>query len=765
MGAGFLFACGGELESKPPTEAGAPSPSTVQPVAEASYVGSQQCAECHEGQGKAWTDSHHDLAMQEPNAESVLGHFDGREIVLDGQTWEFMARESRDPFRVRVPESDGEPRIREIAYTFGAMPLQQYLVRSAGGRLQPLPVAWDSRDEAQGGQRWFHLYEGQSIPSTDSLHWNGRLQTWNHQCASCHSTHLEKRYDEVTDEYDTRWAEIDVGCEGCHGKGSSHVRWARAGATGTENGLRVLLGKSASQWSFADGQTIAKRSAGAEPANELDTCAPCHARRSPLTTSNEPPQSFLDAYQPALLDEGLYFDDGQIRDEVYVWGSFAQSAMHDAGVTCSDCHDPHSLEVRGGPDAVCSSCHAPIRFASTDHHGHPENSDGASCVACHMPSHVYMGVDARRDHSMRVPRPDISQQLGAPDACTSCHNDRDPEWAAASLEARGALRKTAHPGVAIHNARTAAPGAQSQLAEVVTNSNIAALTRATAASLLDAARDPAAASALRNAAQDSQALVRIGALRALARITPAARVAVAEPLLRDPVRSVRTEAARVLAPAPPNAWPPGTRVALADAVADYRKSQLANSDRFEAQLNLSTLEAQLGNPAEAIRRAERALEFEPAAVAARVNLADLLRASGREEDSDHVLRSGLEAAPNSADLRFALGLSLVRQGATERAIGELALAAELAPQTPRFAYTHGIALHSTGRSTEAVEALTAATKASPAAARDLDLLFALATIERDRGNYEAAIDWAEQLAAANPGDPRPATLLRQIQKR
>lgn len=761
MGASLLLACSGELEPKT-SDQGNVATQVPHVVAKTSYVGSERCAECHARQSNAWTDSHHDLAMQEPTADAVLGHFDGREIVLDGQTWQFLAREADSPFRIRVPESDGDPRIREIAYTFGVRPLQQYLVHATDGRLQPLPVAWDSREEASGGQRWFHLYEGQAVPNTDSLHWTGRLQTWNHQCASCHSTHLEKRYDEAADRYDTRWAEIDVGCEGCHGKGSDHVSWARAGGTEPEDGLRAMLGRSASKWSFADGATIASRTTAGGQANELDTCAPCHSRRSQLTPSNEPPHTFLDAYQPALLEEGLYFDDGQIRDEVYVWGSFAQSRMHDAGVTCSDCHDPHSLEVRGGPDAVCSTCHAPARFASTEHHGHAEDSDGASCVACHMPSRIYMGVDARRDHSMRVPRPDISEQLGAPDACTSCHNDRDPQWAAASLDARGALRKTAHPGIAIHAARSGAPGAQAQLAEVVSDPSVSALARATAASLLDAGREPSAAAALYSATRDVEALVRIGSLRALERIAPGRRVALAAPLLSDPVKAVRTEAARLLAPAPPNAWPPGSRAALAGAVAEYRASQLANSDRFEAQLNLSALEAQLGNPPESIRRAERALEFEPMSVAARVNLADLLRASGREDPSDHVLRSGLSASPNSPELHFALGLSLVRQGASELAIEELARAVDLAPQTTRFAYTYGIALHSYGRSAQAIETLTAATKTSAAAAGDLDLLFALATIERDVGNPEAAIRWARRLAEAHPGDPRPATLLREL---
>ena len=756
----LALAC--EAETKEDATAPAPPPTPV----EATFVGSQQCAQCHPEEMAAWTDSHHDLAMQEPTSESVLGRFDGTELTLDGERWQFGDREpvGDKAYRIRVPEADGAPRVREIAYLFGVEPLQQYLVRTDGGRLQPLPVAWDSRAESEGGQRWFHLYEGESIRSSDSLHWSGRLQTWNHQCASCHSTNLEKNYDEATDRYDTRWAEIDVGCEGCHGKASKHIEWAQNGASGATqgSGLASLRGRSASRWSFVSGASIADRIVGSDSPNELDVCAPCHSRRTALTTRPEPSHAFLDDYLPALLEADLYFDDGQIRDEVYVWGSFVQSRMYAAGVTCSDCHDPHSLEIRDGPDDSCGNCHAAEAFATTEHHGHPEASEGASCVACHMPARTYMGVDKRRDHSIRVPRPDLSERTGSPDACTSCHSDRDSRWAANSLATRGALRTAPHPGTAIHAARQGAANAQSELASVVSNKDIAGIMRATAASLLDGSREAKANSATVTALGDSNALVRLGALRALERIEPRGRIALAQPLLRDPVAAVRLEAARILAPAPPENWPPGTRVSLAGPLGEYRYAQFANADRFEAQLNLSVLHAQLGETDEAIRRAERALKFEPMAVAARVNLSDLLRATGREAEANAVLRAGVAMTPDSAELHFALGLSLVRQGKSEAALAELERAAELAPAVLRFAYTYAIALNGLGRSDEAVVALVEATRTSESAARDGSLLFALATIERDRGNRTAAIRWARQLAATNPNDPRPETLLREL---
>ena len=157
---------------------------------------------------------------------------------------------------------------------------------------------------------------------------------------------------------------------------------------------------------------------------------------------------FLDAYLPALLEPGLYHSDGQIDGEVYEYGSFLQSRMHAASVTCSDCHDPHSLKLRAEGNALCAQCHLPERFDLSAHHNHEPGSAGAQCVNCHMPTKTYMVVDARRDHSIRVPRPDLSISLGTPNACTPCHADRPAQWAAEAVAGwyPGGRQTTPHYG-------------------------------------------------------------------------------------------------------------------------------------------------------------------------------------------------------------------------------------------------------------------------------------------------------------------------------
>lgn len=763
---GLLIGCTPDAPDRAastPAAAANPPTETVRAAETAApgYAGTQTCLECHAETSARWRGSDHDLAMQPATAASVLGDFSASDVVLDGQTWSFERRD--DGFFARPPEGDVSESEQRVAYTFGVRPLQQYLVHAAGGRLQPLPVAWDSRPREAGGQRWIHIYQGEGLRADDPLHWTGRVQTWNHQCAACHSTGLERRYLEANDRYETRWQEIDVGCEACHGPASLHVERARANDADGARAAILGLRHSAGRWTFTAGDPIARRSLPAEHAQrEIDTCAPCHSRRSRIAADPRPGDAFLDGYLPSLLEEGLYFADGRMRDEVYVWGSFQQSRMHAAGVGCSDCHDPHSLEVRDGPDAVCASCHQPAVFATPEHHGHGVESPGASCVACHMPERTYMQIDARRDHSLSVPRPDIAALTGSPTVCAACHEGRDAEWAAAQLAQRGALRDEPHPGVAFAAAWANEADAGTALAALIEDPAQPAITRSTAAALLGRALDRKTLPALRKALADSDALVRLGAVGALEALAPVDRLALGREHLRDPVLAVRIEAARTLVETPPEAWAPGERVALADALGDYRRSQEINADRVEAQLNLSALETRLGNTEAAIERARRALHFAPHEPVTHVNLADVLRRGGPsgEREAERVLREGLARQPASAELRLALGLSLVRQGLPEEALSEIERSYRQAPDSRRIAYTYAIALQSAGRIDESIAVLEQARSRAP---RDPELLYALATIERDRGRRAAAARWAGALLALDPTDRRAQSLLRSLE--
>ncbi len=749
------------------------------------FVGGPACVECHESEAAAWTGSHHDLAMQEASEETVLGDFADAVFTYFGETYRFFRRDGG--FLVEVISPDGAPQEYEIVYAFGVDPLQQYLIRFPGGRLQALGVAWDARPAVEEGQRWFHLYPDEEIASDDVLHWTRLAQNWNYMCAECHSTNLEKGYVLAEDRYETSWAEIDVSCEACHGPGSRHAAWARErgadvsdpdekargqtgdpapGLSAAEIGLVVELSTAEADWVFDPGAAIARKT-GSVSSAQVDACGRCHARRSVIAASYEHGRPLMDTHLPATLDEGLYHPDGQIDEEVYVYGSFLQSRMFAAGVTCTDCHDAHSLELHAAGNALCGRCHLPEAYDVQEHHFHAPDSIGAQCVECHMPSKTYMVVDPRRDHSFRAPRPDLSLSIGVPNACTECHADRSAEWAAgivaewyAPEEIAEETESGAHYGIPLAAAREGRPLGVEALPRLVDDSALPAIVRATAADLLVRHPSPPSLLATARALGDADPLVRAAAVRGMEAVEPDRRLNLVAPLLTDGALAVRIEAGRVLAPVPPELLTPAQRVELDRAIGEYVEAQLANADHPSAHVNLALLEANRRNLAAAERELRTAIRLGPHYVPAYVNLADVYRVLGRDAEGETLLREALELLPGEAALHHTLGLVYARLERWDEALAELALAVEAATENARFAFVYGIALNSAGRSAEAVEVLRASLDRAP---WDRDLLIGLATIHRDLGQLDAALGYARRLVEAWPEDTAARRLLSEFE--
>ncbi len=670
--------------------------------APATFVGRSTCTECHAAEADSWRGSHHDLAMQEPNAATVRGNFDDtvfeHSSTHQGKSHTVTSHFTRrdDGFFVRTEGVGGEPTNYRVAYTFGVEPLQQYLVETgAPGALQALPIAWDTRPADAGGQRWLHVYEDPPAHD-DPLHWTGPQQNWNHMCADCHSTGLVKGYDAQEQAFDTTWEEINVSCEACHGPGSQHVAAARAGAT-DGSGLVTLL-KRSGRWTFADGATTAHL-IDAEPqasSAQIDACGRCHARRAPIAPFEHGDDmhggDLHDAFSVTLLEDPLYYPDGQIRDEVYVYGSFLQSRMHTAGVACSDCHEPHSARLRLEGNALCTQCHAGNAYDVTEHHHHPVGGEGTACIDCHMPARDYMRVDPRRDHSFRVPRPDLSQQLATPNACTGCHVDQGDDWAADAVASWGA-EPGFHYGEALHAARTWQADAEALLLQVIEDPAQPAIVRASALTALVPYLSPASLPAVERALVDEHPLVRGGALAALEGAVPEAQRGLAEPLLADSVRTVRDRAARLLAWTAISGAPEAAASTLPAALDEVRSSLAWRADRPDSYLHLGDLEVRSGDDTAAEAAYRQALARSPFLTAAAINLADVYRATGRDPQAETLLRQVLERSPDDAGLHQALGLTLIRLGRSDEALKELRQAYQLAPDEPRFAYIYGVATH------------------------------------------------------------------------
>jgi len=727
--------------------------------ANAEYVGSITCRECHAAAYAAWETSHHSRAMQVAETGRVLGDFDDARFTYGSIASRFFQRDGT--FLVRTDAADGTLQDFEVKYTFGVTPLQQYLIEMPNGRLQALSIAWDARAKPEGGQRWFHLYPGDGVDHSDELHWTGRQQNWNFMCADCHSTNVRKGYDAAADRFKTTWSELNVACEACHGPGSAHVSESRK-PTGSEGrGLTVqLLERRGVRWDIDPSTHVPRRSVPRTTTAEISVCAQCHSRREQIAEAYTAGAPFEDYYAPSLITSGLYYPDGQQRDEVYTHGSFLQSRMAHAGVTCADCHDPHSGRPRAQGNTLCAQCHAPSKYDSGSHHFHPAKTPGAECVSCHMPATTYMGVDARRDHSIRIPQPDRSVTMGVPNACNGCHENRTAIWADEQLRARLGRAPAGFQTFAdaFHAADARDAGSADALRRVADDASHPPIVRASALARLADLPGRVAVDAAARHVGDPDPSVRRAALAIFDTLPPEDRVGPVARLLRDPVRSVRLQAAWLLAPASASLAGTSEEAAFTRAAEEFVASRRDRADRPEDRATLGIFYAQMGQTPEAVAEYRAAIRLAPRFPAAYINLSDLQREQGREPDAERTLREGLSMVPNDPMLHHALGLSLARTGRPAEAVVELKRASELSAEA-RFSYAYAVAMHSSGKIDEAIAILERARTRHP---RDGDVLFALATFHRDAGRTVKALEYAEQLGRFSPDDAEAQALIASL---
>ena len=741
---------------------------TAPPLA---YVGSATCAACHAGEAKAWAGSHHKAAMDHATGASVLGDFVNATFDHFGVKSRFFKHDGK--FLVETDGPDGRLAEFEIKYTFGVYPLQQYLIAFPDGRLQALGIAWDSRPKDKGGQRWFSLHPDEAIPHDDVLHWTKLEQNWNFMCAECHSTGVHKNYDAKADTFATAWAEISVGCETCHGQGSAHLAWAKAHAgapapAGGDDpkGLVVRFDERARRTWDIDPAT-GSAAPSAPPATlrkEVETCGLCHARRGQIAEDWAPGRWLSETHVVSPLARGLYFADGQMDDEVYNYGSFKQSKMFMKGVTCSDCHDPHSAKLKLPGDGVCLQCHAPDKYAVAAHARHEGADPPVGCPGCHMPARTYMVVHVRHDHGFRVPRPDLTVDLGAPNACDACHADKSAQWAADAVRGwHGPDRKGfQHYAAAFHDAWADAADAEALLTKVAVDRDAPGFARAGALAELRPFLSARTVDLARAGLADPDPMVRIGALDMLEGAPAEDLWPIVAPRLSDPIRGVRIRAVDLLVAMPAARRPEADRAAFDRAAAEFVAAQTLNADRPEARLTLGSFYARQGRTGEAEAEYQAALKRAPQFAPAAVNLADLYRQTGRDGDGEAALRAAIAVSPRDAGLHYALGLALVRMKRSADALGELAQAAALAPDNSQNAYVYAVALNSAGHAGEALKTLAATLRRRP---DDRQLLTLAVEIAQQEGDLAAALGYAERLSALQPDDAELKRFIEALRAR
>jgi predicted CXXCH cytochrome family protein len=705
------------------------------PSGEATFVGRERCIVCHREAYEKWLGSDHDRAMEIASDSTVLGNFNDVAFQSGAVAARFYKKNGK--FFVRTAGPSGAPGDFEIAFTFGFEPLQQYLVPFPGGRLQALTIAWNTERK-----EWFSLYPGQNIPASDWLHWTRNAQNWNGMCAECHSTNLVKNYDADTKTFRTTWSEIDVSCEACHGPGSRHVAWAELPPMArpeTENYGHVL------------------KTVGLEARDQVELCAPCHSRRTELGDYDHTTTRLMDNFVPALLEEGLYHSDGQILEEVYEYASFEQSKMFRNGVRCSDCHDVHGLELVKEGNALCLQCHQAEVYDSYDHHFHKEEHEGKPsagrlCVKCHMPERPYMVVDRRSDHSMRVPRPDLSARIEVPNACgqSSCHDDKPISWSAEHYAKWYGIARKPHYGTTLAAGRRGRPEAKGELARLAGDALYPAIVRATALRLLEKYPGDESTAAFNRALSDDDALIRFTAVERVNAEDPRTLKELVAPLLFDPVRAVRTQAAVRLAGLDDGLFKPYQREALEAAISEYEAAMTRSLDFASAAYNLGNLYARLKDAARAEKSYRTAIEIDDLFYPAKANLAVIYNTQGRNAEAERLLREILDAYPEQHESAYSLGLLLAEMNRLDEAAKFLAAAAEGMPERARVLYNLGLTCRKLGRTEEAEAALARATDLDPA---EFDFMYALADFYVRRGEYRKAKPLVERMQQTRPGDP------------
>jgi Tfp pilus assembly protein PilF len=722
----------------------------------ATFVGGRKCADCHKAEYDRWQNSLHDRAMEVADDTTVLGDFNGAAVEFHGVTSRFYRKDNK--FYALTQGPGGKMGEFEITHTFGWYPLQQYLVPFPGGRLQCLPIAWDVNKK-----KWYHLYPDTPIDPNDWLYWTNAGQNWNGMCAECHSTNLKKNYDLQSDTYQTTWSEIDVSCEACHGPGSRHVAWAE------------LPDMARPQTEYYELVVKTKKMDSRE---QVELCAPCHARRAILGDYTHAEPDLLDSMLPSLLTPELYFVDGQILEEVYVYGAFTQSKMYSRNVRCSDCHDVHSIKRVKEGNALCLQCHRAGIYDTKAHHFHKSRGEqgepirsadgrllfevgtGAECVQCHMPERPYMVIDYRADHSLRIPRPDLSIKLGVPNACNRCHVDKTNQWSDQYITKWYGPGRRAHYGTILAAGRKRSADALKDLLKLASDPLYPVIVRSTALSLLEDYPGEETNRAYEQALLDDEALIRRTAVDGLHVSDPKHQTELLASMLYDPVKAVRVEAARRMSEISDPRLDRNQKLVFETSLDEYQNAMEYSADFAFGRYNLANLYVALKQPQKAVESYLAAIKIDNLFYPAKVNLAMLYNQMGKKNEAETLLREVVSAHPDIYEVHYSLGLLLAEEEKYAEAAIYLKQAATGMPGRARIHYNLGLLLQHLKQDSDAEASLRKAQELAP---DNLDYLYALADFYLKRGRLQHAKRIAQEMVARHPAQQIGHEILNLIE--
>lgn len=644
--------------------------------------GPQACAECHPGIYEDWQQSHHAKANRPISAKLDKAAFTpARRIVESGVTYELAFENER--FELRVLDAHSQlNKVYELTGVIGYSPLKQYLAPLPDGRLQTISATYDVLQD-----RWVDVFEGEDRLPGEWGHWTGQGMNWNANCAYCHTTEYKKNFNFESNAYASTWTQQGIACAECHSGLEAHLLSARNGASASKIIRPIAL----------------------EPQQITDNCATCHSRRDQLTEDAfEVGDHYENHFGLSLPDQaGLYFADGQIRDEVFVHGSFSMSRMGHAGVTCLDCHNPHSnaLILPAENNLLCMRCHesgldnAPI-IVPTEHSFHAANSTGNRCVECHMPKRTYMQVDPRADHGFLHPDPRLTQELGIPNTCNRCHEEESVDWAIEWSEKWYGKKLTDHRqrarARAIHAAHAFQPEALNALFELLDSEDVPAWTATYTGLLAHYLPEQRTAARLRLLLKHESPLVRERAIRALGSL-PHEEIRLLEGL-SDPMLNVRISAARTLET---NNKP----IPEGDAKAQWQAYLDFNADRPQSLMIQAYEAARKQDNVSTKKFLARAVEMDQANGAVYHQAAIILSTAGDPLSAEQYLKRGWKKDPDNPQFPYSLGLLAAESGKLELAVGYLEETVSSAPEFYRAWYNLSLAYGQLNRPKDAARAM------------------------------------------------------------
>ena len=681
------------------------------------YVGDDKCKSCHEGEYALWKGSHHDLAMQVANDSTVLGDFNDVNTTIDGVTY-FFSKKDND-FYVDIKEIDGSENQYKIDYTFGVTPLQQYMVDFNKGKKQVLRATWDVIDK-----KWYHQYPGDRIASHDWLHWTRGAQNWNTMCAECHSTNLKKNYVVEKDSFHTTYSSINVSCESCHGPAEKHMNWANnEPATGNHY---MIEGKMQME--------------------QLNLCAPCHARRAKLTKNLEPGMQFEDQYLLQPITSNFYHRDGQIDEEDYVFGSFVQSKMYHNGIKCNDCHNVHSLKLKLDVNTLCMQCHVP-KYNTAEHHFHETGTEGASCINCHMTGKNYMGNDFRRDHSFRIPRPDQSVAYGTPNACNGCHDDKSEEWAANTIIEWYGPKRLDHFSDALlkSNSDDLSLNDRKDLNDFIINLKYPAIARATVIENLNFTSNEELV-VLLEALKDSSALVRYNALIKFRSMPIQDRMAIALKHVNDTTKLVRIGAAQLVIGMDMTTLNESDRAGVSNSMSELEAMIYSNADFSTGRMQLGDYYLQSNDIKTAIKHYEMAIKMDSLLTPVYSNLATAYSIDGQTEKALYTLNTWIQVQPEASRPYYLRALLNFELNENEKAVADLKMAIKINPNDSRSLYNLATFYYQQREFQKAMTEINKALKIEP---NNNDFKYLLALSYRDQGKLKEAQIIMDELRKEN----------------